>query len=521
MGTFVITTLGCKVNQYDGAAVVQLLRDAGLAAAGKGKPCDLAVVNTCCVTAAAMVKSRQAVRRALRRARRAVLVCGCYGDFDAPAVRALAAELAPPGCHVAVAGHGDDLPRTVAEIVALLRGEGVSPSCLAGILPARDAGVSPACVAGILPASGEDDWTSSSAQANGTHNAGKMPATRAGKMPASRAGETPASRRLAVVARNDPADAHLPPIEHFDDHQRAFVKIQDGCDAFCSYCVVPFTRSVVWSRPPEAVLDECRRLVAGGHREIVLAGVFLGAYGRSTCRRNRWDHSPSPLPPLLEAVAAIPGLWRVRLSSIEPGDLGDDLLAAARQCPNFAPHLHLPLQSGADTVLKRMNRQYDVATFLRACERLRQSLDRPALTADVIVGFPGETDAEFEQTLRVARAAAFAALHVFPFSPIPGTAAWSMRNQGPSPAVVRDRVKELAGLADELSRDYRRQFLNQTLEAVIEKPSRSRPRRQAMTDRHVTIFFDPPAGDPAEWTGLVRQFHVIADADGGLAGAMR
>jgi len=484
IGTFVITTLGCKVNQYDGAAVAQSLRDAGLTAAtGTRTPCDLAVVNTCCVTASAMYKSRQAVRRALRRARRAVLVCGCYGDFDAPAVRALAADLAPPGCHVTVAGHGDDLPKTIAEIVERLRssprGAGV-PSC--------GAGVSPACLAG------------------------KMPAPQGRPAPVDLK-----ARRLAVVARNDPADAHLPSVSHVDDHQRAFVKIQDGCDAFCSYCVVPFTRSVVWSRPADVVLDECRRLVASGHKEIVLAGVFLGAFGRSTCRRNRWDRSPSPLPQLLESVAAIPNLWRVRLSSIEPGDLTDELLDTLRRCPQAAPHLHLPLQSGADSVLARMNRQYDVATFLRTCERLRESLDRPAITADVIVGFPGETDDEFAQTLRVARESAFAAMHIFPFSPIPGTAAWPMRHQGPGPTVVQARVKELTAHANELSREYRRQFLGQSLEAVIEKPSRHTPHRHAMTDRHVTIAFDPP---PDELTGQVRRFSITGDDEDSVTGQL-
>jgi len=224
---------------------------------------------------------------------------------------------------------------------------------------------------------------------------------------------------------------------------------------------------------------------------------FMVLFGGERCARGNW-------------VEQYPGL----------GNYIDELLAAARRCPAFAPHLHLPLQSGADSVLARMNRQYDAATFLRAVERLREAFDRPALTADVIVGFPGETDAEFEQTLRVASESAFAAMHIFPFSPIPGTAAWSMRKQhtGPSNAVVYARVRELTALADELSRQYRRQFIGETVEAVIEKPSRGTPQRQAMTDRHVTIFFDPTTGEPAELTGLVRRFRVIDDGDGGVIG---
>jgi len=170
------------------------------------------------------------------------------------------------------------------------------------------------------------------------------------------------ARRQAAVKVKSPGTRRLGPIEHFPRHQRAFVKVQDGCDAFCSYCIVPYARANVWSRDADEVVAECRRLVQAGHKEIVLAGVFLGAYGRDTTIRRRWDKRPDALAGLVRRVADIDGLWRVRLSSLEPGDLTDELLAAAGELPNFAPHFHLPLQSGSPRILSRMNRQYSPPT---------------------------------------------------------------------------------------------------------------------------------------------------------------
>ena len=155
------------------------------------------------------------------------------------------------------------------------------------------------------------------------------------------------TRRTAAVKANVPGTARLGSIDRFAAHQRAFVKVQDGCDAFCTYCIVAYTRPRVWSREPGEILRECRRLVEAGHKEIVLCGVFLGAFGRATAVRRRWDDAPSALPELLKQVAGLDGLWRVRLSSLEPGDVSDELLAAVRDLPRVAPHFHLPLQSSS------------------------------------------------------------------------------------------------------------------------------------------------------------------------------
>jgi len=490
---FAITTLGCKVNQYDGQALAAALRSAGFLPADRdaGGPVDLVVVNTCCVTTTAMRKSRQAIRRALRRSpAAAVLVAGCYADYDAQRIRALLAERNVPPEKVALAGHHDDVAARVEQFARRLR-RGESP---------------------LL----EPDRGRPKLRAEHRGDNVCMSAPRDARIIASPTSMR--TRRKAAVKANVPGAAHLPPLERFAARQRAFVKVQDGCDAFCAYCIVPYTRPRVWSRSPAEILDECRRLVAAGHREIVLCGVFLGAFGRTTAIRRRWDDSPPPLPRLLRDVAAIDGLWRVRLSSIDPGDVTDELLDAARELPNFAPHFHLPLQSGSQKILRRMNRQYAVEDYRRTIERVRSALDRPAITTDVIVGFPGESDDDFAATLEVARFAGFAKIHAFPFSPVEPTAAWTYRHEAPPPNVVRARMAALAELGAQLARQFRRRFVGEVLEGLVERPRRAAASRQAMTDRYLTVTF--PLRGANDLTGRIVRLRIESVTLDGLAGTL-
>ena len=311
------------------------------------------------------------------------------------------------------------------------------------------------------------------------------------------------------------------PLASFPDRQRAIVKVQDGCDAFCAYCIVPYTRSVVWSRSISQITAECRALVAAGHKEIVLSGVFLGAYGRRTALRRRWGRSEAPLIELVRAVAAIEGLWRLRLSSLEPADLTDDLLCLWRELPNLAPHFHLPLQSGSAEILRRMNRQYTPTEYRRTVERLRNALDRPALTTDIIAGFPGESDGDFAETIAVARLAGFSKIHAFPFSAIEGTAAWSRRSEAPPAEVVKARMARLGALEAEMAAAYRRQFVGDVMEGLVERAreGRSQPRtRQAMTDRYLTVRFGAPR--EADLTGQVVALRITAVTKTGLLGRL-
>ncbi|MHC4582096.1 MAG: radical SAM protein, partial [Planctomycetota bacterium] len=222
----------------------------------------------------------------------------------------------------------------------------------------------------------------------------------------------------------------LPALTSFRGQTRAFLKVQDGCDGYCTYCIVPKARPFVHSKPLARALAEAQALVDAGHREIVVTGVFLGAYGQDTVRRQNWPtesrRAGNNLSDLLDKMSVLPGMGRIRLSSLEPADVTQGLLDTLCKHPNIMPHLHLPLQSGSDEVLRRMCRQYRVAQFRETIDLLKSRLDRPAITTDIIVGFPGETDTDFERTVELARDVGFAKMHVFSFSPRKGTAAAEM-----------------------------------------------------------------------------------------------
>jgi len=254
-------------------------------------------------------------------------------------------------------------------------------------------------------------------------------------------------------------------------YQRALLKIQDGCDAHCTYCIIPKLRSDLYSKPIAQTVQEAKNLIAAGHMEIVLTGIFLGAYGQPTAWHRRQDRSQRhPLATLLESLCTqVPGLRRIRLSSLEPGDVTPDLLAVMKSHPQIVPHLHLPLQSGSDAILRRMNRQYTADDFLRMLDAVHQTFDRPALTTDIIAGFPGEGEAEFAQTLAVARQANFIHMHAFAFSPRPGTAAARWKKDFVPGTTVNQRIALLSQLGDENSLAFRRQFLGDTVDVLVER----------------------------------------------------
>ena len=270
----------------------------------------------------------------------------------------------------------------------------------------------------------------------------------------------------------------------FCGRARALLKIQDGCDAFCSYCIVPHARGRPRSRPLQDAAQEAVRLVEAGFREIVLTGIHLGFYGRDL-------EEDVHLPDAVRAVAATCGLERLRLSSIEPLEATDSLLNAMRECPAVCAHLHLPLQSGDDRVLARMARPYTTRQFLDIAERARERLDNPAITTDVLVGFPGETDEEFENTLAVCRRAAFSRMHAFPFSPRPRTPAATMPAQVPSP-VARERVGRLTQLADEQARAWAAGFVGREVEVLFEERGAD-GRLSGYTERYVRLH--SPGGE--------------------------
>ena len=287
-------------------------------------------------------------------------------------------------------------------------------------------------------------------------------------------------------------------ISRFGTRHRAFVKVQDGCMLRCSYCIIPHVRPQLTSRPMQHILDEIGRLVANGYREIVLTGVHLGHYGIEgnwNKPKEQWQR----LSHLVRAIARVPGDFRIRLSSIEATEVTRELIAVMAEHPQrIAPHLHICLQSGSDAVLRRMRRRWGTRLFIDRCALVRGALDNPAISTDVIVGFPGETEEDFAATLRTARECGFSKMHIFSFSPRKGTPAAEMKDFVP-PSIQAERVERLRELEAELRNDYYRSLLGRRLRVLIEGTSETMPGYLAGTScRYAPVEF--PAGDHAEYS---------------------
>lgn len=242
---------------------------------------------------------------------------------------------------------------------------------------------------------------------------------------------------------------------------RAFIKVQEGCDNYCTFCIIPFARGKLKSRKQKDAVEEIRRLVAKGYREIVLTGIHLGNYGRDF-------HDGTSLATLVEELLRIPNLLRIRMGSIESVELSDDLINLIKDEPRVCRHLHLPIQSGSDAVLRRMNRHYRLPEYKKLISELREKIPGLALTTDLIVGFPGETEENFMETLETLRELRFSAIHVFPYSQRTGTPAAVFPNQVPGD-IKKDRVHRVQELEKEISKEYRKTFLQKTVHVLIEE----------------------------------------------------
>ncbi len=256
-------------------------------------------------------------------------------------------------------------------------------------------------------------------------------------------------------------------LDGFSGRQRAYVKVQDGCLLRCSYCIIPHVRPRLTSRPLRQITDEVTRLVQAGHREVVLTGIHLGHYGVDW-NRNKPREEWVRLAHLLRELCQIPGAFRLRLSSIEATEVTRELIATMAEFSHrIVPHLHLCLQSGSDSVLRRMRRRWGTRMFLDRCCLLRESLEHPAISTDVIAGFPGETDEEFEQTLQTCALAGFSKIHAFPFSARRGTPAAEMPSQIPK-RIRSERVKRLAELETSLRQQYFDSLIGRPLQLLVE-----------------------------------------------------
>ena len=278
-------------------------------------------------------------------------------------------------------------------------------------------------------------------------------------------------------------------ISSFENHTRAFVKIQDGCNAFCSYCIIPYTRGRVRSKNYDDVIKEITKLVSNGYREVVLTGIHTGRYGI--------DLEDMNLEKLLKRLVEIPGLYRIRLSSIEINEITEGIIDLIRSSKVVARHFHIPLQSGCDKILKSMNRKYDLAYFKERVKEIRELDKDISITTDLIVGFPGETDKDFEETVNTLREIKFSKIHTFPYSPREGTPAAKMNNQV-NGLVKKERVRKVLDISAKYEKEYYEGYIGQELEGLVEVHKDGRV--IVLTSNYIPVIVD----DKLESNEIVR-----------------
>ncbi|MBQ1410852.1 MAG: tRNA (N(6)-L-threonylcarbamoyladenosine(37)-C(2))-methylthiotransferase MtaB [Oscillospiraceae bacterium] len=383
---YTIVTLGCKVNQYESQAMEQWLAERGHTEVGPGEDFDLAIVNTCTVTAVADKKNRNVIRRLRKQCPEAVLaVCGCYSQVKPEDVRALGVDV--------------------------ISGSGGREAFLALVLDA---------VADRQKREALDE----------------------------------ALRRRSFEI--------LPP-GGLATRTRAMLKVQDGCSNFCSYCIIPYARGPVRSLPLEQALVQVQELAEAGYREIVVTGIEIASWGVDLDKTGALR-----LPQLLDAICKAAGDIRIRLGSLEPRIIDERFCQLLKGHSNLCPHFHLSMQSGSDTVLARMHRHYDTARYLQSVRLLEQHFPACAITTDMIVGFPGETEAEFAESLDFIRQCGFASMHIFPYSRRPGTPADKLPGQLGN-AVKEARSAAAIAVAAELNRHYREAMIGSTQQVLFEE----------------------------------------------------
>jgi len=294
------------------------------------------------------------------------------------------------------------------------------------------------------------------------------------------------------------------PISSFGDHTRAFLKVQDGCDIGCSFCIIPQLRKQPRDKTIEAAVEEATLLTEKGYRELVVTGVSVGLYGRDT---------ESSLAELLRHLVEIPNMGRIRLSSLHPGELTDELLDIWAAAPNIMPHLHLSLQSGSDAVLHAMRRGYTADEYYAAVKRARAALDNPALTTDVIIGFPGETETYFEEGYAFCKKVGFSQMHTFTYSPRPKTMAAKMGRQV-NGALATERSTRLRELGKEMAKDYHNQFLGKPIKVLVERVNNGIA--QGYSAHYVPVTFSVPEAQRGEIIPLT----ASESSDHGISGTI-
>ena len=405
MKSVALHNLGCKVNSYEVEVMQQNLQKNGYEIVDFNQKSDVYIINTCSVTNMADRKSRQMLHRARKQNPEAVIVAvGCYVQADAFNIaQDEAIDLLI----------GNNLKKNIAEILdRYMNGENHIPAEI----------------------SGEE---------------------------ANYLRKTLNNTTVVDVKKVEFEDAKM---EQTAEHARAYIKIQDGCNRFCSYCIIPYTRGTVRSRKPESILEEIQGLIKEGYREFVLTGIHISSYGLDFEEKNPKKY----LAELIRAINAVDGVERIRIGSFEPMILTEEFVEEIASCRKMCPHFHISLQSGCDGTLKRMNRRYTAAEYREKADLLRRYFPGCAITTDVIVGFPGETEEEFAQTKAFLERIQFFEMHIFKYSRRRGTKADTMPDQVPEEIKTR-RSNELLELEKEQSKAFRKNFINQNVKVLLEE----------------------------------------------------
>lgn len=386
MKTFAIHTLGCKVNTYESEAIARLFEAHDYHKVNFKEKADVYVINTCTVTNTGDSKSRQMIRRAIRKNENAVVcVVGCYAQVAPEDIEAI------EGVDIIL---GTQYRHQIVDLV--------------------------------------EEHLQSKQQIKKISN---------------------------VMKEKEFEELD---VDVFKENTRAFLKIQDGCNNFCTYCIIPYARGLVRSRKSESVLKQAQELVDNGFVEIVLTGIHTGAYGIDLENYRFYDL-------LVDLITKTKGLKRLRISSIEINQITDEIIDLIDRQHIIVDHLHVPLQAGSDSVLKRMRRKYTLAEYYEIIQKIRKVIPQIAFTTDVIVGFPQETDEEFEETVEFIKKVGYSELHVFPYSRRKNTPAATMSGQVDE-KVKNERVKRLIDLSKELHQTYAKQFIGKNVEVIFEEP---------------------------------------------------
>jgi threonylcarbamoyladenosine tRNA methylthiotransferase MtaB len=420
---FFVQSFGCRATQADGAALERQLASKGLFQAGSAREADVVVLNTCTVTAAADQDARASIRRIHRENPMArIMVTGCYAQRAPQEIAAL------PGVTWVV---GNSHKHRVAEIAA-------------------SAGSEPELAQAVESYSSQQRFGDHGMHESGPQNFVSLEAVSLSAPAFTLVGD--------IFAHTELIAAPVFAGDTIAEKTRPNLKVQDGCDNRCSFCIIPSVRGQSRSMKLDRVIEEANALVAAGYREIVLSGINLGRWGRDFQPQQRFEQ-------LVRALLEYTDIEKIRISSVEPMDWSDELIALVAGSPRIAKHAHVPLQSGSDRILRKMHRKYRPWHYAEKIRKIREAMPDAAIGADVMVGFPGETDELFEESRSFIEQLPFTYLHVFTYSSRPGTPSAAMPDQVPV-HVARERNRMLRELAAAKNRRFRESFIGRSLEVI-------------------------------------------------------